>query len=254
LQLTNTFVMHAEDEGGMRCSARYHISWNDTNQTPQLVIFTFRQRLDCRLAEVISDCDQQSMQGNLLQLKHQRREENAGAAEERTEREAWRKQTPGVQVGQPFRMAEQVRVSGKTGSHAMQGYTGTHVHIAEAQGDQKDSQCFILKKKADFQPSVSHPCDDQLSASEAASAATQATSTCTALNEAAASLVPEAVLSSPAEPLTVEPSPEAVPVLPLSPTALASVGNVQSLGAVSHPSDVELQTWQTWPYSSRMQP
>jgi hypothetical protein len=43
-----------------------------------------------------------------------------------------------------LRTAEQEHVSGKTGSHALQGYITTHVHKAEAQGDQLDSQCFIF--------------------------------------------------------------------------------------------------------------
>jgi hypothetical protein len=34
-----------------------------------------------------------------------------------------------------LRMAEQEHVSGKTGSHALQGYIATHFHTAEAQGD-----------------------------------------------------------------------------------------------------------------------
>jgi hypothetical protein len=87
---------------------------------------------------------QQSMQGKLLEPGRQRREEHAGAAEERAEREARLKQAAGVRAGQPLTMAEQEHVSGKTSSHALQGYIATHVHIAEAQGDQLDSQCFIL--------------------------------------------------------------------------------------------------------------
>jgi hypothetical protein len=83
------------------------------------------------------------MQGNLLELRRQRREENAGAAEERAQKEARPKQVAGVQAG-PLKQAEQDHVSGKTSSHALQGYTATHVHIAEAQGVQLDSQCFIL--------------------------------------------------------------------------------------------------------------
>jgi len=78
------------------------------------------------------------MQGNLLEPGRQRREEYAGAAEERAERAA------GVQVGHPLKQAQQEHVSGKTGSHALQGYIATHVRTAEAQGDQLDSQCFIL--------------------------------------------------------------------------------------------------------------
>jgi hypothetical protein len=81
------------------------------------------------------------MQGKLLGLRRQRREEHAGGAEERAEKEARREQAAGVQAGQPLRMAEQVHVGGKTGSHALQRYIATHV---QAQGDQKDSQCFIL--------------------------------------------------------------------------------------------------------------
>jgi len=76
------------------------------------------------------------MQGKLLEPGHQRREEYAGAAEKRASREARRKQAPGVQAGQPLRMAEQEHVSGKIGSHASQGSIATHVHITEAQGDQ----------------------------------------------------------------------------------------------------------------------
>jgi hypothetical protein len=79
------------------------------------------------------------MQGKLLEPERQRREEQAGAAEERAERAA------GVQAGQPLKQAEQEPVSGKTGSHALQGFTATHVHITEARRDQKDSQCFILQ-------------------------------------------------------------------------------------------------------------
>jgi hypothetical protein len=42
-------------------------------------------------------------------------------------------------------MLEREHVSGKTGSRALQGnILATHVHIAEAQGEQLDSQCFIL--------------------------------------------------------------------------------------------------------------
>jgi hypothetical protein len=84
------------------------------------------------------------MQDKLLEPGRQRREEHAGAAEERAEREAQRKQAAGVQAGQPLRMAEQEHVSGKIGSHELQGYIATHVHRAEAQGDQLDSQWFIL--------------------------------------------------------------------------------------------------------------
>jgi hypothetical protein len=76
------------------------------------------------------------MQGKLLEPGRQRREEYAGAAEERAEKEARR--------GQLLRMAEQEHVSGKIGRHALQGYIATHVHIAEAQVDQQDSQCFII--------------------------------------------------------------------------------------------------------------
>jgi hypothetical protein len=84
------------------------------------------------------------MQGKLLEPGRQRREEYAGAVEERAEWKPRRKQAAGVQAGQPLRMAEQEHVSGKTGSHALQGCVATHVHIVEAQRDQKDSQCFIL--------------------------------------------------------------------------------------------------------------
>jgi hypothetical protein len=84
------------------------------------------------------------MQGQLLEPRRQRREEYAGAAEERAEREARRKQAVGVQAGQPLRMAEQEHVSEKTGSHALQRYIATHLHITEAHGDQLYSQCFIL--------------------------------------------------------------------------------------------------------------
>jgi len=87
---------------------------------------------------------QQSMQGKLLEPGRQRREEHAGAAEEWAKREARRKQAAGVQAGQPLRMVEPEHVSGKTGSHALQGNIATHVHTAEAQGDQLDSLCFIL--------------------------------------------------------------------------------------------------------------
>jgi hypothetical protein len=62
------------------------------------------------------------MQGKLLGLRRQRREEHAGGAEERAEKEARREQAAGVQAGQPLRMAEQVHVGGKTGSHALQRY------------------------------------------------------------------------------------------------------------------------------------
>jgi hypothetical protein len=62
----------------------------------------------------------------------QRREEHAGAAEERAKRDARRKQAAGVQAGQPLKQVEQEHVSGKTGSHALQGNIATHVHIAEA--------------------------------------------------------------------------------------------------------------------------
>jgi len=82
---------------------------------------------------------QQSMQGKPLEPGRQRLEEHAGAAEERAERAA------GVQVGQPLRIGEQEHVSRKTGSHALQGCIATHVHMTEAQGDQQDSQCFILQ-------------------------------------------------------------------------------------------------------------
>jgi len=84
------------------------------------------------------------MQGKLLEPGRQRREEYAGAAEERAEREARRKQTLVFEEGQPLKQAEQEHVSGKTGSNALQGGTVTHVHTAEAQGDQKDSRCSIL--------------------------------------------------------------------------------------------------------------
>jgi hypothetical protein len=76
------------------------------------------------------------MQGKLLELRGQRREEYAGAAEELAEREARRKQAAGVQAGQPLRMAEPEHVSGKIGIHALQGNIATHIHITEAQGDQ----------------------------------------------------------------------------------------------------------------------
>jgi len=85
------------------------------------------------------------MQGKLLEPGRQRREEHAGAAEERAEREARRKQAAGVQAGHPLKQAEQEHVSGKTGSHALQGCIATHVHTDEAQGDQQDSQSFILQ-------------------------------------------------------------------------------------------------------------
>jgi hypothetical protein len=73
------------------------------------------------------------MQGDLLGPGHQRREEHAGAAEEWAFREARCKQAEGVQAGQLLRMGEQEHVSGKTGSHALQRYIATHVHITEAQ-------------------------------------------------------------------------------------------------------------------------
>jgi len=47
-------------------------------------------------------------------------------------------------------MAEQEHVSGKIGSHALQGDIATHVHKAEAQGDQLDSQCFIFLLNVGF--------------------------------------------------------------------------------------------------------
>jgi hypothetical protein len=87
---------------------------------------------------------QQCLKGQLLEPRRQRREEHAGAAEERAKREARLKQAAGVQAGQPLTMAEPEHVSGKTGSHALQGSIATHVHITEAQGDLEDSQCFIL--------------------------------------------------------------------------------------------------------------
>jgi hypothetical protein len=79
-----------------------------------------------------------------LELRHQRREKHARAAEKRAEREARREQTAGVQVGQPLKQAEQEHVSGKIGSHVLRGYIVTHVHTSEAKGDQKDSQCFTI--------------------------------------------------------------------------------------------------------------
>jgi hypothetical protein len=83
------------------------------------------------------------LQGQRLEPGRQRREEHAGAAEERAKREARRKQAAGVQAGQPLTTAEPEHVSGKTGSYALQGNIATHVHTTEAQGVQLDSQCFI---------------------------------------------------------------------------------------------------------------
>jgi hypothetical protein len=74
------------------------------------------------------------MQGILVELRRQCREEHPGAAEERAERLAQRKGAEDVQVRQPLKKAKQEHVSGKTGSHALQGYIATHVHKTETQG------------------------------------------------------------------------------------------------------------------------
>jgi hypothetical protein len=69
------------------------------------------------------------MQGNLLGLRRQRREDHARAAEERAEREAQRNQAEGVQAGQPLTMAEQEHVSGMTCSHSRSHFRSTGIPV-----------------------------------------------------------------------------------------------------------------------------